>query len=209
MRSSWIATVLCVFVAGCVSMRVVRVHPDKPQKTRGFRYYLPEPYLLVHEEPRIREVKVPVLLDGKVLKGAFEESVVHEGRWEIVYLPDREREMAVTPRTFLAGQSLNLKLEDGWKLTEVSGEHQGALAADVLAEVIGILAKSSVDMAGLMAQAQSLPESSQEPKPFPIPPGLYRLKSWENGEVELQRVMISWKIQEEGQGPRTRMETLD
>ena len=198
----------CILFSGCVSLRVIQVDPDNPQRAKGFRYYMPEPYLLVHEIPRMREVKTPVVLEGKLVKGAYENSVIHEGRMEIIYLPDRDREMAVSPKAVLSKQKLSFKLEEGWKLTEVSGEQESDLSAEAWAEVLAELVKGSAEVAkvGIQAMAQDAEKAGDEETTTPIPPGLYRLRMQEGGLLELERVMMTWKTGKDGQETRTYMD---
>jgi hypothetical protein len=80
------------------------------ESTPGFRYYLPQPYLLVTPDT-VR----------------------------VVWLPNPKEQYAVDARTGLGTQGLALTLEDGWRLTSVTS-NVDTKVPDVIGPATGLLA---------------------------------------------------------------------
>lgn len=158
-RSSWQATllVMCLHIClGCTPRVIVRSHPS-PQDT-GIRYYRPKPYLKV--EP------AEVALDKnqtKIVPGLV--------RISLAYLPDFSEEYSIDVRTGLGTANVELKLEDGWNLTEIGQDLDSQ--TDENLEALGSLLSAVGD---IVPTANASSESSKSSFTVPasnVPIGFY------------------------------------
>ena len=107
---------------------------------------------------------------------------------EILYLPDPQREMSAKSSSFLSSQKLNLQLEEGWKLTEVSGESDSSVAAQSLAGVLEEMTQGASDIASAVLPIVASRETPVVP--LSLEPGLYRILIQEDGSVILRKAEV-------------------
>lgn len=88
---------LCLLLLPLGCARVTVTHVQAGDRSPGVHFVRPRPYLLVSSQ-------------GKDLKS------------EILWLPDLSQEYTVNLESGLGKANLNLKLKDGWMLTELGGE---------------------------------------------------------------------------------------
>ncbi len=105
---------ICILILGCTGGKfIVKKNPSDTDE--GFRYYLPKPYLLVANK-----------IDENT------KSIVREAK--IIYLPDIEEKYSITVIGGTTGSfDGSLKLEDGWKLTQVDQKFDAKIAETITA----------------------------------------------------------------------------
>ncbi len=104
---SWkVAMLLCClyYCQGCTP-RVI-VHSNPTPRDKGIRYYRPKPYLKVEPAEVAIEKNQTRIVPGLV-------------RISLAYLPDFSEEYSIDVRPGLGTANVELKLEDGWNLTEI------------------------------------------------------------------------------------------
>lgn len=89
---------------GCTP-RVI-VHSNPTPRDKGIRYYRPKPYLKVEPAEVAIEKNQTRIVPGLV-------------RISLAYLPDFSEEYSIDVRPGLGTANVELKLEDGWNLTEI------------------------------------------------------------------------------------------
>jgi hypothetical protein len=114
MRPSLLIAVLALLIGGCAELEVKRVLTENQE---GFRYCLPQPYLLV--------TKVKPATDQRSSKTSTRSSSASETapdlEYKIIYLPNTQEKFAVRVKSGLGSVNSTLKIQDGWQLTEVGG----------------------------------------------------------------------------------------
>lgn len=105
--------VLIVLAAGCARVVVSKVTPEN-RRQAGIRFYRPHPYLWVAKA------------DDGSLKGT------------ILWLPDKNEEYVIRVKSGLGSTDMNLKLENGWNLTEF-GEVRDAKVPETIEALTGSL----------------------------------------------------------------------
>ena len=99
-----IVVLACVSSIGCLPRVLVKANPTA-QET-GIRYYRPKPYL------KVEPAEVAIAKDQtKIVPGLV--------RISLVYLPDFSEEYAIDVRPGFGTANVEIKLEDGWNLTEI------------------------------------------------------------------------------------------
>jgi len=154
--------ILFVFMlGGCANITATALQPDGrseiPGAASGFRYYPPKPYLLVMELPApaptppntpgktgLAAPKAPSSTDNSQTQAPASQSPAPVTDLsflassatqiaKVIYLPDYQHPMAVTMSTGLLGiASLQLTLQDGWLLTNVSANGDNSKLGDVM-----------------------------------------------------------------------------
>lgn len=92
---------------GCMPRVLVRPHPSPTDK--GIRYYRPKPYLKVEPAEVAIDKSRSEIVPGLV-------------RVSLAYLPDFSEEYAIDVRPGFGIANVDIKLEDGWNLTEIGQE---------------------------------------------------------------------------------------
>jgi len=124
---------LSFFLAGCASVKVVRVDPSKADaayndsgrlKTSGILFYRPRPYLMVTEAPPPKEQEgsggsslshLDMNSQDKAGPPATQQLSV-----QIVWLPDYSQEFEIQAHPGLGSVTMNPTLKDGWNLASLS-----------------------------------------------------------------------------------------
>ena len=137
---SW-ALVTAIVALGCnPGLRVIK---NPGNHANGIRYYRPKPYLFI--SPTAEQVTTTAASNVSVaVTGASPDLVTIE----LQYLPDFTEEYALNVRTGLGTNKTTIKLEEGWKLTEINQELDSKFAENLKA--VGDLIKS-VAPSGLLA----------------------------------------------------------
>jgi len=101
----FLISVLLVFIiSSCTGGKFI-VKKNPTEADEGFRYFLPKPYLLISNK-----------IDEK------SNTIVREAK--IIYLPNFDEKYSITVLGGTGGTFNGvLKLEDGWKLTQVDQEY--------------------------------------------------------------------------------------
>jgi nitrogen fixation protein len=151
MRSLIVATILLPGLVGCAQVHVQRLSPDERRGTsvEGVRFFRPWPYLLVTAEP------------GD--KGTTYKS-------EVIYLPKADEEYVVRVQPGWGTAEGSVKLEDGWRLSELGSTVDSKIPETITAVSGLITAAGGVAAAGATNQNW-------------IVPGLYRIKFNDDGYV--------------------------
>lgn len=112
MKKPWKSILLAMSTAtavlGCTS---VVVKKDPGDHNKGFRYYMPKPYLLISPST------TTVVGEGEKKTTTTKPVVV-----EMKYLPDYEEKYSVRLKPGIGKGKLEVELEDGWNLTKVGLE---------------------------------------------------------------------------------------
>jgi len=112
MRLASLLAALCLGLsAGCASVGVTRLARESDYR-EGFRFYRPQPYLLVSSKGTDRSAQV-------------------------VWLPKKDEEYVLRVRSGLGAVDAKFALQDGWNLTEF-GESRDPKTADLVGGVLGI-----------------------------------------------------------------------
>lgn len=116
---------LPVLFMACAKITVT--HVGTGDTSEGIHFVRPRPYLLVSSSPT------------KELKS------------EILWLPDYSQEYAIHIRPGVGRSNMNIKLKDGWMLTEMGGETDARFseAATAFGNAFEAVKSASVDLAGL------------------------------------------------------------
>ena len=174
-----LTALLCIPVllagTGCATTRVTRITWRNSERLQGYRYCLPQPYLLVSEPA----TSVMNKTDG-TLKS--EKSTETEPQMEIIYLPDMREQYSIRPWAFLAKQDLGFTLENGWNLTSVNAKQDATAALEAMAG----LAESMVETAPNLIKALTDEPGQEQPGQRELlRPGLYRI-ILDEAEVRLE-----------------------
>ena len=134
---------LALLLPGCAGTKVVKVAPGD-RSTPGYRYRLPQPFLLVTPKP-----------DGTM-------------KVEQVYLPDNANEYAVTTRSFLSKHKFQIDIEDGLLKQVITNKDTAAIASQIAGsagtlgtEVIKTQAAQRKTKAAAIASAKKAEQAAQ------------------------------------------------
>jgi hypothetical protein len=128
----WTIALTCL-LAGCASVKVVRVDPSKvdaayndPQKaeTSGVLFYRPRPYLMVTEAPPPKDQPPPGGTSTSRLDMNNQDKAAQPAAQQlsvqIVWLPDYNQEFEIQAHPGLGSVTMNPTLKDGWNLAGLS-----------------------------------------------------------------------------------------
>jgi len=122
-----VVLVLFIFIiSGCTGGKFI-VHKNLTDSDEGFRYYLPKPYLLVSNTVNAN-------------------TKTTERTAQIIYLPNFDEKYSVTVLGGASGTFTgNLKLTDGWNLTQIDQQYdtQTAQTINALASLLKLVPSPS------------------------------------------------------------------
>jgi hypothetical protein len=144
-----ISVLLGFIISGCTGGKFI-VKKSPTETDEGFRYFLPKPYLLISN--KIDENSHKIDREAK-----------------IIYLPNFEEEYSITVLGGTAGTfNGTLKLEDGWKLTQVDQQYDTKTAETI---------NAAASLMKELGQLKNVPkvQASQAPEISPPPFELYEI----------------------------------
>jgi hypothetical protein len=198
-------------LGGCADVEVHKIAPGgNGDCVKGFRYYLPRPYVLVKRPillgattrlAILRPEQIPqhppqaagpLSADTGAAGGPASADAI-----EVVFLPDFDEQYAVQTSCLCAHAQSKLTIRDGWQLLDVNGKFDStAVAHDVLQTIdtaVGVVRAAAGPLPHVKEAepgGSAVPPGAQRvlveitEEDF-IPPGLYRVnKPWEKGEEE-------------------------
>jgi hypothetical protein len=153
-RIAVIAMIISILLGllGCAPR--VCVTPNPGPRSKGIRYYRPKPYL---------KVTPAIVPSGRDASQLYPNLVTVS----LEYLPDFSEEYAIDVRSGLGIANVEIKLEDGWNLTEISQELDSqtdeniSAAADLIEAIGGVVPTSDRDgeaeVKGFTVEATEVP----------------------------------------------------
>lgn len=170
MKSASLILITLLALAGCASIKVVRVDPSKVdapvagatgEKTTGVLFYRPRPYLMVTEAAPAKDQTDSKPDPTKPAEPKPAEPTPQVLSVQIIWLPDYSQEYEIQAHPGLGSVTMNPTLKDGWNLTGLS-----ATADSKTAELI-------TAATGLIGAVPKFHAATAKEKP--ICPGLYPL----------------------------------
>lgn len=141
---------------GCAPRVLVKANPTA--RDQGIRYYRPKPFLKVEPAEIVVDKNRSEIIPGMV-------------RVSLVYLPDFSQEYSIDVRPGLGIAHVDIKLEDGWNLTEI-GQNLDSQTDENL-KAIGSILGAAGEIVPTASQPAEGPQQSFTVKASNVPIGLY------------------------------------